>query len=240
MPVHEADVFSPARSDSQQPLKGLIGGYCAAWLPGGAVMVDIMSVAEIMAVKNASKSDKGPWAGAWAGEMAKKTLIKRASKSWPTTPTSARLDAAISAGDEAENVESPAHAPAPNSAPLDFSEPEPDPAAHQQALASARRPVAPDPEPPQATVTPPPKSAAVLLGATGAVCGQYGSVAEWLDAFDAMMESTASVSWPALLRNNDPVFQKIQAKAVFDQRIERIKHHVATAAAMTANDDVPF
>lgn len=103
-PAHEADVFDANRLDAKDPLKNLKGGYCMAKLHGGDVMVDVMSAAEIIAVKESSKAQNGPWQGKWAGEMAKKTLIKRASKSWPPG-NRARLDKAIHVLNEHEGLE---------------------------------------------------------------------------------------------------------------------------------------
>ena len=101
-PHHEADVFDPNRIDAANPLQNLKGGYCLAKLSGGGYMVDIMTAAEILEVKNTSKAQNGPWAGAWAGEMAKKTLVKRASKSWPQSGGRERLDRAIEIVNEHE------------------------------------------------------------------------------------------------------------------------------------------
>lgn len=91
-PEHEADVFAADRIDASDPLKNLKGGYCLARLASGEYMVDVMTAGEILAVRDASKAKNGPWSGSWAGEMAKKTLVKRASKSWPQ---SARVDTAV-------------------------------------------------------------------------------------------------------------------------------------------------
>lgn len=249
MPVHEADVFAAARVDAQQPLKGLVGGYCVAWLPGGAVMVDVMSVAEIMAVKAASKSDKGPWAGAWAGEMAKKTLVKRASKSWPTTPASTRLDAAIAAGDETEgeDAQSLVHVPAPNSATLDI--PPPAPAAPRpDPLAAARRPASPPEQPPAPDVDdrrphyPPPATLAELLNADGTVHSKHGTMPAWLDALEALAVSAGPTMGAVILGRNADVLAKVAKRGIYDERITRIKAAIAPApvpAAMPeAADDV--
>lgn len=103
-PVHEADVFDSDRVDASNPLKNLKGGYCIAKLTSGDVMVETMSAAEIIAVKESSKAKNGPWNGKWSGEMAKKTLIKRASKSWPPG-NRARLDKAIHVLNEHEGLE---------------------------------------------------------------------------------------------------------------------------------------
>jgi recombination protein RecT len=104
-PVHEADVFNADRMDAQDPLKNLDGGYCLAKLATGEYMVDVMTAGEILAVRDASQAKSGPWKGAWAGEMAKKTLVKRASKSWPQSDGRHRLDEAIGMLNEHEGIQ---------------------------------------------------------------------------------------------------------------------------------------
>lgn len=94
-PHHEADVLDPSRMDAQNPLENLKGGYCIAKLPDGTFLTDFMTADEIKAVRDTSKAKNGPWKGKWAGEMAKKTLVKRASKSWPQSNGRDRLDTAI-------------------------------------------------------------------------------------------------------------------------------------------------
>jgi phage RecT family recombinase len=101
-PLHEADVFNAARIDAANPLNNLKGGYCLAKLASGEYMVDVMTAAEILEVRDSSKAKDGPWQGRWAGEMAKKTLVKRASKSWPQSGGRERLDRAIEIVNEHE------------------------------------------------------------------------------------------------------------------------------------------
>lgn len=72
----------------------MVGAYCVAKLADGSFMTEEMSADEINRIKGRSQSAKGqssPWSTDF-GEMAKKTVIKRAAKSWPR---STRLDAAI-------------------------------------------------------------------------------------------------------------------------------------------------
>jgi len=106
MPIHEADPFDTDRMNAADPLQKLKGGYCVAKLADGTYMTDVMSAAEILEVRNSSKaftSGKScPWKGKWAGEMAKKTLVKRASKSWPQSNGRTRLDHAIEVINEHE------------------------------------------------------------------------------------------------------------------------------------------
>ena len=108
-PVHIADVFAPDRIDAKDPMKNLKGGYCIAQLSDGAYMVDTMTASEILEVRNSSKAFSSgkncPWKGRWAGEMAKKTLVKRAYKSWPQSGGRDRLDKAVEVLNEHEGIE---------------------------------------------------------------------------------------------------------------------------------------
>jgi len=69
----------------------VIGAYCTVKLPVGDFLTDEMSKDEIIKVQNGSKAKNGPWKNHW-NEMARKTVVKRASKYWPTVP---RLNMAI-------------------------------------------------------------------------------------------------------------------------------------------------
>ena len=98
-PLHTADVFGGERGD-------IVGGYVLAKLPDGEYMVDTMPISEIYKVRDTSKaygSKKGPWVD-WPEEMMKKTLLKRASKSWPQTASRARVDQAIAVLNEHEGA----------------------------------------------------------------------------------------------------------------------------------------
>ena len=72
----------PDLSDRGQPL----GAYAVARLKDGAwTQPEYMSVDQIEAVRQRSKAkDKGPWQTDWS-EMARKTVIRRASKYWPSS-----------------------------------------------------------------------------------------------------------------------------------------------------------
>lgn len=88
-PTHKADPFSE-RGEMK-------GGYVLAMLPDGTVMVEVMPVAEIYKIRDTSEAYKknyGPWVD-WPEEMAKKTIVKRAYKSWPQSTNRERLDKAI-------------------------------------------------------------------------------------------------------------------------------------------------
>lgn len=64
----------------------VLGAYAVARLKDGAwTQPEYMSVVQIESVRARSKSkDKGPWSTDWA-EMARKTVIRRASKYWPSS-----------------------------------------------------------------------------------------------------------------------------------------------------------
>lgn len=69
----------------------VIGGYCTVKTADGDYLTEEMSLAEIKATEATSKARNGPWKNFWS-EMARKTIVKRASKYWPRSD---RLDAAI-------------------------------------------------------------------------------------------------------------------------------------------------
>lgn len=91
-PVHEFDPFSRDRGE-------IVGVYCVAKTADGDYLVDTMSVDEVNAIRDRSdawqawitKKRPCPWVTDYS-EMAKKTLVKRASKMWPKTE---RLDKAV-------------------------------------------------------------------------------------------------------------------------------------------------
>lgn len=94
-PTHKYNAFGN-RGD-------IVGVYCTVKTPAGDYLTEEMSIAEIEAVRKTSKaafSDKGPWVNHW-NEMARKTVVKRASKYWPKA---SRLDSAIHVLNEEEGV----------------------------------------------------------------------------------------------------------------------------------------
>lgn len=99
MPDHSGNTMHPDRVNMADPLENIVGGYCAAILPNGSVIVDEMTAGEIFATRNTSKSyssgKQTPWTGPWSGQMGKKTLVKRGSTSWPQTEGRRRFDMAI-------------------------------------------------------------------------------------------------------------------------------------------------
>lgn len=69
----------------------VVGGYCTIKTPSGDYLTEEMSLAEIKKVEASSKAGTGPWK-TWWEEMARKSIVKRASKYWPKSD---RLDGAI-------------------------------------------------------------------------------------------------------------------------------------------------
>lgn len=69
----------------------IIGGYCTVKTPAGDYITEEMSIDQIRQVEATSKAKNGPWKTFW-DEMARKTIVKRASKYWPKVE---RLDKAI-------------------------------------------------------------------------------------------------------------------------------------------------
>jgi len=61
-----------------------VGVYAIAKLKDGGVEIEPMTEADVMKVKDVSKSkDSGPWSGSFESEMWRKTAIKRLSKRLP-------------------------------------------------------------------------------------------------------------------------------------------------------------
>lgn len=104
-PIHERDPFNPNRGYIR-------GAYCVAELRGGQFLVEIMTISEIHAIRDRTQAYKAylekkvkscPWVSD-EGEMIKKTVIRRASKSWPMT-NGGRFETAIAAQDEADEID---------------------------------------------------------------------------------------------------------------------------------------
>lgn len=91
-PEHSFNPFSRERGEP-------VGAYVVAKTADGDYLTDVMSTDEINAIRDRSTAWKAwvekkrscPWVTDWT-EMAKKTVVKRASKMWPKTE---RLDSAI-------------------------------------------------------------------------------------------------------------------------------------------------
>lgn len=78
----------------------VVGGYCTVKTPDGDYLTEEMSLAEIKVTEATSKAKSGPWQTFWE-EMARKTIVKRASKYWPRAE---RLDNAIHVINEEEGI----------------------------------------------------------------------------------------------------------------------------------------
>lgn len=100
--VHENDTYESNGLDMAPTHKynpfgdrgGVIGGYCTVKTSTGDYLTDEMSLAEIRQIEQISQSKNSkfsPWKNFWS-EMARKTIVKRASKYWPQVD---RLDNAI-------------------------------------------------------------------------------------------------------------------------------------------------
>jgi recombination protein RecT len=97
--VHESDTYTsngldkaPTHSYSPFGDRGsVVGAYCTVKTADGDYLTDEMPLDDIVKIQNSSKAKNGPWKNHW-NEMARKTVVKRASKYWPTVD---RLDNAI-------------------------------------------------------------------------------------------------------------------------------------------------
>lgn len=97
MPEHKANPFK-ARGD-------VVGVYCIAKTRDGDILTEVMDYAELDKIRGKSmsytKKKSGPWVE-WFAQMAKKAVIKRASKTWPYTERTERLMDAIELASESE------------------------------------------------------------------------------------------------------------------------------------------
>jgi recombination protein RecT len=92
LPKHQFNPFAKDRGE-------VVGAYVVVKTPGGEYLCDAMSIDDIHAIRDRSSAWKAfkskgvscPWVTD-AGEMSKKTVIKRASKLWPKNE---RLNMAI-------------------------------------------------------------------------------------------------------------------------------------------------
>lgn len=97
--VHENDSYksmgldkAPKHEYSPFGERGaVVGGFCTVKTAEGDYLTEEMPVAEIIKIQNLSKAKNGPWSNHWE-EMARKTIVKRASKYWPKVE---RLNTAI-------------------------------------------------------------------------------------------------------------------------------------------------
>lgn len=99
VPEHTADAFKLDRGP-------IVGAYCIAKTKEGDILTEVMSIAELEKIREKSSAyvkgkegRKGPWEE-WFEQMAKKAVIKRASKTWPYTDD--RLANVIEVANQAE------------------------------------------------------------------------------------------------------------------------------------------
>lgn len=90
MPEHKANPFAERGE--------VVGAYCIAKTRDGDILTEVMDKAELDKIRGKSdlyaKRKSGPWVE-WFAQMAKKAVIKRASKTWPYTERSHELMDAI-------------------------------------------------------------------------------------------------------------------------------------------------
>lgn len=102
--VYSNDVFKvslvtdgvPVTHEPAMGARGdVVGAYALCRFKDGSwSQPEIMDVEQINAIRKRSKTaDKGPWATDWA-EMARKTVIKRAAKYWPSSTDKDGVDVA--------------------------------------------------------------------------------------------------------------------------------------------------
>lgn len=69
----------------------VVGVYCTVKLPNGDYLTEEMDIDVLNKIKAASKAANGPWK-TWPEEMMRKSVVKRASKYWPSSD---RVGAAV-------------------------------------------------------------------------------------------------------------------------------------------------
>lgn len=92
-PTHKQNTFG----DKGQ----IVGVYCTVKTKDGDYLTEEMDIDAIRKVQNASQAKSGPWS-TWWEEMARKTVVKRASKYWPSAE---RVAEAISVINEHEGID---------------------------------------------------------------------------------------------------------------------------------------
>lgn len=98
-PVHVADPFSD-RGD-------VVGVYCIAKTVDGDYLIEVMKESEVQEIKAKSPSSQSkysPW-NTFENEMRKKSVIKRASKTWPMTDRHERLAKVIEYVNKEEGID---------------------------------------------------------------------------------------------------------------------------------------
>lgn len=92
--VHVPDI------NAEHSYEKLVCVYCITRLKNGGIQRTVMNKAEVEKRRNVSKArNDGPWA-TWPEEMAKKTVIRAAAKTWPLSAEKSRAVDIASAADE--------------------------------------------------------------------------------------------------------------------------------------------
>lgn len=73
-PLHKQNTFGDKGA--------IVGAYCTVKTAGGDYLTEEMDLESLQKTANTSKASNGPWK-MWWSEMARKTVVKRASKYWP-------------------------------------------------------------------------------------------------------------------------------------------------------------
>lgn len=97
-PVHRCNPFKKDRGE-------IVGVYCIAKTSDGDILTEVMDADELDKIRGKSmsyaKKKSGPWVE-WFEQMAKKAVIKRASRTWPYTERAEKLNLAVEMANEAE------------------------------------------------------------------------------------------------------------------------------------------
>lgn len=114
--VYENDTFlyrGPAtapelQANPFQPRGEIIGAYCIAKTHDGDILTEVMDREAIEQIRSASTAwtrgaagKKGPWED-YFSEMCRKSVIKRARKTWPYTDRNGRMALAVDLANQAE------------------------------------------------------------------------------------------------------------------------------------------
>ena len=94
-PSHKSNPFKPNKDRGD-----VIGAYCTVKTSDGSYLTEEMNIDELNKIKSASKAANGPWK-TWPEEMMRKSVVKRASKYWPTRE---RLSLATDAINQHEGI----------------------------------------------------------------------------------------------------------------------------------------
>lgn len=97
MPRHKFDPFATVEDRGD-----IVGVYAVAKFSNGITQIETMSLAEVEKIRSKSKAKDSPAWRDWFEEMARKSVVKRASKMWPRTE---RLSKAVQILDQHEGAE---------------------------------------------------------------------------------------------------------------------------------------